>query len=351
MSEEGSVVVIRMRQFGDVLAALGAVRAIKDARPTRRVVYVADQAFHPLLARLEFIDELLPCPPRAGTPRGLAAYAGYVRRVRALRPAAVIDLHGSARSAFLSRISGARRRIGFDVRVRRRAYTVVEPRADVGAGGVVTPRTSLDSAMVLARHVEADSTRAVEMPEIPVDSAEIQRARGRLNRAGVPVRALEDGHVAGLNPGKPYPAKEWPRDRFVALARELVARRRHVVVTWGPGEEDDARAIAAEAGDGVTVAPALRLDELPGVVKSLALLVTIDSGLKHLAVCLRVPTVTLFGSTDPREWHMGGKRDRVLWRGLSCSPCRRLTCPFGAPCMDIAVGDVIDAVDSIEVTS
>jgi ADP-heptose:LPS heptosyltransferase len=88
------------------------------------------------------------------------------------------------------------------------------------------------------------------------------------------------------------------------------------------------------------MSPRFALAELPAALANLGGLVTIDSGLKHLAVCARVPTVTVFGATDPREWHMGTLRDRALWRGLSCSPCRRLECPFGAPCMDIAVADV-----------
>ena len=86
---------------------------------------------------------------------------------------------------------------------------------------------------------------------------------------------------------------------------------------------------------------------MPALVSTCRALVTIDSGLKHLAVCVRVPTVTVFGATDPREWHMGGPADAFLWRGLSCSPCRRLECPFGSPCMDVTVDDVWEALQSV----
>jgi hypothetical protein len=44
---------------------------------------------------------------------------------------------------------------------------------------------------------------------------------------------------------------------------------------------------------------------------------------------------------------MGGAGDAVLWRGLSCSPCRRRACPFGAPCMDVSVDTVFDALNQI----
>jgi ADP-heptose:LPS heptosyltransferase len=327
---KATIVAIRMRRLGDVLVTLGALEAIKERWPARRIVYVVDAHFHALLQGVGFIDELVPSPPD-----GLGDFWRYLAALRAKRPAAVLDFHGNPRSALVTALSGAPVRVGFDVRVRRRAYTIVEPRR---AGPA--KRNSLESALALARHVGAEDADGRVPPQIPLDTAALERARGRLVAAGVPTRALEAGTVVGVNPGKPYPAKEWPPERFVALCRRLVESRRHVVVMWGPGEEPLARGIAEGAGDGVVLAPPSRLDEIAGVVRALSLIVTIDSGLKHLAVCLRVPTVTLFGSTDPREWHVGTERDRYLWRGLSCSPCRRSTCPFDAPCMDIPVSEV-----------
>jgi ADP-heptose:LPS heptosyltransferase len=306
---------------------------------------VVDRHFHGVLEPLEFIDELLDSPPRVGTSSQLGAYMRYLSCIRAMRPGAVIDFHGNSRSAFVTRLSGAPVRIGWEVRLRRHAYTVAEARADV-VDGRVRPRTSLESAMRLVRHLGVDEAGTIA--DLPVDSAAIHRSRGRLNQTGIPVRSLEAGRVVALNPGRPYPAKAWPQERFVSLARELVALGHPVVVTWGPGEREAAVGIAAEAGEGVSVAPETRIEELPALLKSFGALVTIDSGLKHLAVAVGVPTVTLFGATDPREWHMGRSHDQVLWRGLSCSPCRRLTCPFGAPCMDIAVGEVMSAVRNIQ---
>jgi ADP-heptose:LPS heptosyltransferase len=340
-----------MRQFGDVLATLGALEAIKTRWPERRLTYVIDSHYHPLLESLEFIDELLPSPPRGGGPARVMRYLGYVSRIRSTRPAAVVDFHGNARSALLTRLVGAPVRVGWRVRGRRHAYTVAEPRAEV-VEGAVRPRTSLESAMCLVRHLDV-GVEGARPSAIRVGADELARARRRLERTGVPARALESGGVVGLNPGRPFPAKAWALTRFASLAQELVAAGRHVVVTWGPREREAAAEVVAEAARGrgpgsrVTLAPETHIDDLPGMIGSLSALVTIDSGLKHLAVCVGVPTVTLFGATDPREWHMGGRRDRVLWRGLSCSPCRRRVCPFGTPCMDIPVVAVMEAVEDL----
>jgi ADP-heptose:LPS heptosyltransferase len=113
---------------------------------------------------------------------------------------------------------------------------------------------------------------------------------------------------------------------------------------WGPGEQEAAERLVALGGRGVYLSPALRLDELGSFLRQLAVVITIDSGLKHLAVAVGVPTVTLFGPTDPDEWHMGGRHDRVLFAALPCSPCRLLECPLDSsvsPCMKELTPDAV----------
>ena len=329
------LVAVRLRQLGDVLAALEVLRAIKAARPERRVAYVVEGTYAELVHNEPYID-LVSSPPRGGA----GAWLSYLRGLRALGAAEAVDFHGSARSALITLASGARRRVGFDVRVRRRAYTVVEPRGEFREGRRV-PHTPITWGMRLARHVGA--TAADDLPPaLAAPPGARARALERLCAAGVSREAVDAGRLVGLNPGRPVASKSWPGGRFVELSRRLAARGYQVLVFWGPGEEAVAGTIASESG--AVLAPRLSLAELPAALPACAALVTIDSGLKHLAVCARVPTVTVFGSTDPREWHMGTARDAVVWRALSCSPCRRLACPFGAPCMDVAVDTVLAAL-------
>jgi heptosyltransferase-1 len=354
---ESNVVALRLRALGDVLATLDALRALKEADPEREVTYVVDSRFHPLLENEPYIDRLLPSPPKVRNPRDLAAFVRYVRDLRRLRPGTVLDFHSNARSAFLTSLSGAKRRVGYDVKIRKVAYNVVEPRADVvtGAGashaGADVPRdrieffNSAESALRMARHAGAARREAASLPELRVDEEAIRRGAELLIEAGLPGEAVAAAAAVGVNPGRSYPSKAWPETSFVELSRALADRGRPVVVLWGPGEEEAAARIASGAGRGVWMGPAVALEELPGLLRNLSYVVTIDSGLKHLAVCSRVPTVTIFGSTSPREWHIGTERDGYLWKGYSCSPCRRLGCPMGAPCMgDIRPDDVLSEI-------
>jgi len=343
------VVAIRLRQLGDAVATLAALQEIQ--RSGRRVAYVVDRVYHPLLAQFDCVDQLIDSPPRVSGPARVAAYVHWIKNIRTLQPEAVLDFHGSWRTALVSCVLGAPRRVGYQLRGRGRLYHHAEPR-ECRRAGVVVPQTSSASAVGLARvagvasSTSADGARC-ELPTLPhlsVSVAARNEAARAMRAAGVPVDAVASGRVLGVNPGRAYPAKGWAADRWSELARRLVKAGWTVVVLWGPGEETGVRRVCTESGTGVYMAPQTPLSGVPGLLALLRGVITIDSGLKHLAVCVGTPTVTLFGATDPREWHMGGENDVVLWKGLSCSPCRLLTCPFGAPCMDFSVGDVEHAL-------
>lgn len=330
------LIAVRLRQLGDVLAALATLRALKLYRPERRIVYVVDGVYAELLRGLDFIDAV-SCPPG----NGAAGWYAYFASLRRLRASAALDFHGNARSALIAWASGAPTRVGFDVRGRKVAYTIVEARGEF-RDGVRIPHTPIEWGMRLARHVGASEAETLP-PRLAVRDDVRERARAALVAAGIDARDVDAHAIVGLNPGRPAAVKSWAPNRFSDLARRVAATGRRVLVMWGPGEEETARAIVRDAGDGAVLAPSAPLADMPGLLEACAALVTIDSGLKHLAVCVRVPTVTLFGATDPREWHMGSNADLVLWRGLSCSPCRRNECPFGTPCMDISVETVWEA--------
>ena len=329
---QADVVALRLRELGDVLATLPALKAMKEHDPDREITYVVDAHFHALLQREPYIDRLLASPPKVGNLRELVAYIRYVRDLRRLRPGVVLDFHSNTRSAFLTGLSGAAKRVGYDVKLRKVFYNTVEPRADI-EDGRIERWNSAESSLRMARHAGADNGAPASLPALTVDTEAVRRGGELLVSAGLPASDVGGGSLVGINPGRAYQAKAWPERNFVELSRALADRGRRVVLLWGPGEREAADRIASQAGDGVWLGPEAKLAELPGLLRNLSYVVTIDSGLKHVAVCSRVPTVTIFGSTSPREWHIGTDRDGFLWRGLSCSPCRLIDCPMGAPCM------------------
>ncbi len=133
-------------------------------------------------------------------------------------------------------------------------------------------------------------------------------------------RLLRSGGVTGLrpfaliNPGGNDVAKRWPADRFALVAAHLAARGMDIAINGSPGERELVAEVARltrkqiESGqdDGrvsvIAELPALgvAIGSLKGVVRRSAIMITNDTGPRHIAAAFNVPTATLFGPTDHR---------------------------------------------------
>ena len=95
---------------------------------------------------------------------------------------------------------------------------------------------------------------------------------------------------------------------------------------------------------GAVLAPPTSVPRLGALISRLDLLVTPDSGPKHLAVIQGVPTVTLFGPTDPEIWDPMNDIHRALHAKPPCFPCRRKECAANKCLSDIGPDKVLDEI-------
>jgi heptosyltransferase-2 len=141
----------------------------------------------------------------------------------------------------------------------------------------------------------------------------------------------------GIHPGSSFgPSKLWYPEKFAAVADGLTQRwGGRVVVFCGPTEQGLARSIAALARRPLVTAAddPLSLGALKAVVRRLTLLVSTDTGPRHLGPAFDIPTVVLMGATDPRFTNTNLGRSLVVRSGVECSPCQRKVCPIDHRCM------------------
>lgn len=147
-------------------------------------------------------------------------------------------------------------------------------------------------------------------PRIAVD----RRAR-EAERVGVPAFSMPERELVAIHPGSGSDRKNWPAERFEALAR--LGRGAGMDVVWIQGEAD--RAIVPSLVKAVpgTVAPELSLRELAQLLSESAVFVGNDSGVGHLAAAVGAPTVAVFRATNPAQWAPRGPRVRVVEAGAS----------------------------------
>jgi heptosyltransferase-2 len=186
---------------------------------------------------------------------------------------------------------------------------------------------------------------ADQRPRLTVSDDERRRCEGWFAERGVG----PDERLVAFNAGASYGAsKLWEPARFIAVARALRERHGFVAVFLaGPSEADVVRSIAAEAGALAAVDPTLPVGMLKPMIERAELLITTDSGPRHVAVALGVPVVCLIGPTDPRYTDYCLEQTELLRQDLDCMPCQKKECPLGHhDCMRrIQVDDVLAAAE------
>jgi heptosyltransferase II len=178
-----------------------------------------------------------------------------------------------------------------------------------------------------------------------VTEAEINSARDRFKLD--PARPC-----FGINAGAEYgPAKRWPVERFVAVAREVQKKADGVWLVFG-GPND--RELASQVHSGIGTSPLssrnlageTSLRELMALLKMCRVLLTNDTGPMHVAAALGTPVVVPFGSTSPEltgPGLPGDSRHQLLKSDVFCSPCFLRECPIDFRCMTGITAESITA--------
>ncbi len=167
-------------------------------------------------------------------------------------------------------------------------------------------------------------------PKIYLSDDERGEARDFLREKG-----LEGVPVIGASPGASYgPAKMWPPERFARVLIRLSGELGAVpIVFGGPGDAGAAERVfelvEKERPGGLNLAGKVSLRRFMALLTMLRLFITNASGPMHIAAALGLPTVAIFGSTDPRLTGPRGGNVRVVIKETVCSPCFERKCRYG----------------------
>jgi heptosyltransferase-1 len=316
------ILVIRRKALGDCLVTLPAVLELARAFPRADLDLVIDRPFASLLGGLARGVRVLPWPPERPA-------SGWWRRLRGGRYDLVLDYLGSPRTALWTAVTGARLRVGYDLRGRRWAYNVRVARNRLEDTGLMpfAGESFLDPLRALGLSPPPWRPAGCAAGWAPGESllGESYRAWHRQWRPSRP--------RVGLVFSATWSAKAWPVEHVVQLHRLLIDAGASPLQITGPGDEELAAVLRRElpASD---LAPPTTLTELADLLSGLDLWIGTDNGVRHLAQLIGLPTLTLFGPTDPRGWNPPGRMHVALRTGEPCSPCDLTICPVpGHPCL------------------
>jgi lipopolysaccharide heptosyltransferase II len=327
------ILLVRLRQIGDVVLTTPAVAAVRRRYPDAHVTYLVEPAARPVVCDNPHLDEVLVAPAARGLA-GVAADLALGRRLRRAGYDVAVDFHGGPRASLLTFLSGAPRRIGYAVAARRWMYTEVvdRPRA-------LRRRHSVLNQWDLLAPLGIEPPTPSGFPlEMPLDADAARRVQTRLADAGVG----PDDRLAVIHVSASSPFRRWPMRAFVATIVALASRPgRRIVVISGPSEREAANRIIDAAREQVEPPARERivrcgdfsLAELRALVDRSAVFIGGDSGPLHVAAATTAPIVALFGPTPSERsapWRAPSIPAALIEvDGLDCRPCEQRVCVPG----------------------
>lgn len=292
ISSGDSVLLIRLSAIGDAVRVLPAVSFLRSNGFTGKLGFAVQSPIDQLLNLWDGIDRVHDVN-RDHLPFHPIQYIQSVRKLAKEEYEWVFDLHGLIKSGLVTMFSGGRQRVGWDSQNSKEMnYFFQNSTVSPMAEGL--PRILKYVQMVRSCTSGYQFTRK-NLTALDPTFSEISRE----------VQKLARSHPILVHPATSHSRygnqKEWGSEKFRSLLARLRAQfERPIQLTWGPGEYDQAEAIAHDFGE--TVAPTCETDlrELAYLIQEAQLLISGDTGPCHLADVLGTPLVALFGGSDYR---------------------------------------------------
>ncbi|MBA4422517.1 MAG: lipopolysaccharide heptosyltransferase II [Syntrophus sp. (in: bacteria)] len=312
--------------IGDVVMTLPAIAAIRKTWPGAQISVLAKPWVSEIYRLSPDVDQVIVFQE----PGYHAGIMGKLRLAAELRKDpfdCAILLQNAIEAAILARLAGVRLCAGYnsDGRGLLLTHSVQRTRA-------VRQVHQIDYYLEMVRALGCTPIeRSVQLH--PGDDYGDMTER-LFNQYGIGLGRT----LIGLAPGAAYgPAKKWFPERFAVVADRLIDDTGAQVILFGSGgDKESTAAVARNARHSlVDIAGKTSMKEAIALMSRCALFLSNDSGLMHVAGALGIPTVAIFGSTNPVTTSPVGEKSIVIHRDVPCSPCLKPICPTDFRCMDL----------------
>lgn len=336
MPAPARVVVFRALQLGDMLCAVPALRALRNAWPRADITLIGLPWAKDFVRRIPYVDRFVAFPGFPGLPEivpEVGKIPEFLARMQAMEFDLAIQMHGSGElSNPLVAAFGARRTAGFFMPDHwcpsPSDFLPWEPQ-----------QHEVRRMLALAEFLGAPPHgEHIELPMVDGEHDAYAALQQRLR--------LVPGSYACIHAGARLASRRWLPERFAAVADELAADGLRIVLT-GTAEEAPliGKVKAAMRAPADDVCGQTTLGTMARLVSDARLVVSNDTGMSHVAAALDTPSVIVCCGADPKRWQpLDAERHPMVWTPVPCRPCAHVTCPTGHECATGIAADWVTGV-------
>lgn len=331
------VLIIKTTSLGDVIHTLPAVQDAYVAMPNIVFDWVVESSFAQVPSWHPAVDNIFRSDVRRWRKAPLKraswqAYAQLKRDIQARHYDLIIDAQGLIKSAWMTRWARGKR-VGFGKQcIKEKLATLFYDKTiEVSPQAHAIERVRQLFSQALGYQYKS----AVHY--------------GLSFKRKVPVQP-----TALLLHGTTWPTKHYPLARWRELAENMDAQGIAVRCVWGNSQEHERAQAICRGLSHAEVLPRMGMNELVHVINGVSVVVAVDTGLAHLSAALGVPTLSLYGPTDPARTGAQGVDQIYLQSDLPCAPCFKKTCqisdmsdPLDPPCLGaLTAGRIMNEISS-----
>lgn len=308
------VLLIKTSSMGDLIHTLPAIMDAAKNIPNVMFDWVVEEAFAEIPSWHPRVQTVIPVAWRRLRKQPLQLFRSkelltFFRLLREQHYDYVIDAQGLLKSAIITRFARGSR-WGLDW------HSAWEPLASLAYQNKITVDPNLHAVTRMRKLVSS----ALSYPF--VDSAPDYGLHFEVGPTANKPKSLLFVH------GTTWDTKEWPEQYWMQLASIAIKNQFNVFLPWGNAREQQ-RAIRIQAAvPNVSILPRTSLTDLAKHLVATTAVVSVDTGIGHLAAALNIPTVSLYGPTDPKEVGTQGQRQQHLAVDFACAPCKKNNCQY-----------------------
>jgi len=303
--------------MGDVVHTLPALTDAGRAIPSIKFDWAVDESFADIPAWHSRVERVFPVALRRwreglSSARGRSEVKNSLKELREKPYDAIVDLQGEFKSAFIARLARGKR-YGYDGASAREwgAHTVYQAKIEVpkSTHSMIRMRKLISQALGYAYN-EAAVDYGIDPNRLPASSLPKDRP-----------------YVVFIH-STSWASKNWPEEFWRELAASVSAAGYSVVLPWGSEAEcKRSNRIAGQQANGI-ILPHLSISEKAAIINGASATVGLDTGLSHIAAALGIPSITLYGATDPNLCGAIGANQIHIKSDFECVGCHETDCSF-----------------------
>ncbi len=316
------VVVKEVNWLGDLVMSLPALRILRSTFKAANLSVVVRQDLAGFFDGLNWIDEVITYSVRPGI-WSLIDQQRIIAALRVRRFDLAVIFPNSFRSALWMKLAGVRYRAGYATDGRGLLLThraIPRPTSREIHQRFYWIQLLHDALGIPAPRTDPSGEK------LEVSPSSIRRMRQFLEE-----RRRATGPLIALAPTAAYgPAKEWPAHYYAELIDLLASSVGAECVLLGTAADRSRceQVAVMSRSEAIVAAGETGVAELKALLYLCDGFAGNDSGAMHLAAAIGIPSIGIFGSTNPRRTGPFGERTSVIHHPISCSPCLRRTCRF-----------------------